>query len=225
MRAPLSVVIPTLNAQGELPGCLEALVEGLRAGIIREVIVSDGGSSDATVRIAEGAGAVIVSGAASRGGQLRRGGEAAQGVWFLFLHADSRLPIGWSDVVAAHFDSDRVGYGRLRFDARGFAPRWVAGWANLRSRLLGLPYGDQGLLISAQTYHDIGGYEDVPLMEDVAIARRLSGRLQMLPMEVTTGAIRYQKAGWFKRGARNLSILVQYFLGASASDLSDRYRR
>lgn len=223
MRATLSVVIPTLNAAEALPGCLSALMEGLDAGLIRELILTDGGSDDATPVIADEVGATWVTGAPSRGGQLRRGAGAAKGDWLLFLHADSRLPDGWSARVSAQITSGRPGYFRLRFDARGLGAGWVAGWANLRSRLFGLPYGDQGLLISRRDYDAVGGYQDIPLMEDVAIARKLRGRLTMIPAAITTSAERYRRDGWLRRGARNLSLLLRYFAGVDPDRLARRY--
>ena len=98
-------------------------------------------------------GAVIVTGPASRGGQLRRGAEAAQGAWLLVLHADTVLPEGWT-CARAHPDERDGGPAafRLSFDAAGVMPALVAGWANLRSRVFGLPYGDQGLLIARDAY-------------------------------------------------------------------------
>ncbi len=223
MRAKLSVVIPTLNAGAALPGCLGALMAGVEAGVIRELVISDGGSQDATLTIAEEAGAVQVSGAPSRGGQLGRGAEAAGGDWFLFLHADSRLPDGWSDVVAAQMLAGEPAYFRLQFDTRGLAPALVAGWANFRSRVFGLPYGDQGLLISRADYKAAGGYPDIPLMEDVAMARLLKGRLVMLPLPITTSAERYRRDGWLRRGLRNLSLLLRYLAGVSPERLARRY--
>lgn len=224
MRAKLSVVMPTLNAQEGLQSALPALAEGLEAGLIRELIVSDGGSTDATHVIAQAAGAHLVTGRASRGGQLRRGAEAASGAWLLFLHADSVLPQGWTQAVASHLETDdRPAAFRLRFDVDGIAPTLVAGWANLRSRVFGLPYGDQGLLISRHLYDATGGYADIPLMEDVALARALRGQIRLLPHSMTTSAARYQRDGWFRRGARNLHLLVRYRLGADPELLSKRY--
>lgn len=223
MRAEISVVIPTLDAQAALPACLDGLMEGLEAGLIRELVISDGGSRDATLGIAEEVGAVIVRGPASRGGQLRRGAAAAHGRWLLFLHADTVLPAGWAACVKAHLPTGRPAHFRLRFDARGAAPRIVAGWANLRARLLRLPYGDQGLLISRAEYDAAGGYRDIPLMEDVAMARVLGRRLAMLPLAVLTSAAKYRRDGWLRRGARNLSLLLRYLAGADPERLAGRY--
>ncbi|WP_306152822.1 TIGR04283 family arsenosugar biosynthesis glycosyltransferase [Roseovarius sp. MMSF_3281] len=223
MRAKLSIVIPTLNAADTLPLCLGALGEGLEAGMIREVVFSDGGSQDQTLEIADAAGAVVVRGAPSRGGQLRRGVAVTQGEWVLVLHADSVLPSGWPAVVATQMQVESPAAFRLRFDARGLAPRLVAGWANLRSRVFHLPYGDQGLLISRQDYEAVGGYPDIPLMEDVTIARRLRRRLMLLPVAITTSAAKYKRDGWLRRGARNLSILLRYLLGADPAQLAKRY--
>lgn len=227
MRAPISVVIPTLNAEAELPATLASLMEGVEAGLLRELILSDGGSADATAELGDKAGAVIVAGEAGRGGQLARGAGAARGDWLLFLHADTYLAPGWAQAVQAHLagGSDRAGYFRLRFRAKGFGARWVAGWANLRARAFGLPYGDQGLLISRTLYDALGGFDDIPLMEDVAIARRLKGRLCAIGAEAHTGAERYLRAGWFTTGARNLLTLVRYFLGADPRVLAAAYRR
>ncbi|WP_300548275.1 TIGR04283 family arsenosugar biosynthesis glycosyltransferase [Roseovarius sp.] len=224
MRAVLSVVIPTLNADAALPACLAALIEGLEAGLIRELIISDGGSGDGTLRMADEAGAVIVQGAPSRGGQLRRGAHVASGEWLLFLHADTVLPVGWAGAVRDQIVRGGPAYFRLGFDATGLMPMLVAGWANLRSRLFGLPYGDQGLLISRADYDAAGGYRDIALMEDVAMARALKGRLAALPLRVCTSAARYQADGWFLRGMRNLALLARYFAGGDPARLAARYR-
>lgn len=226
MPAEISIVIPTLNAEAELPGCLEALMEGLVDGLIREVVITDGGSQDATQRIAESAGARLVQGAASRGGQLQRGCAAARGDWLLVLHADTQLEPGWSAVVSQHLlhGQGRAAYFRLEFRARGVMPFLVAGWANLRSRLLGMPYGDQALLIRRSDYDVAGGYPDQILMEDVALVRRLQG-LTELPIRALTSAARYQQQGWLRRGARNLWLLARYFTGANPEALARSYRK
>ena len=225
MRAPISVIVPTLNAEQRLSACLAALMEGLEAGLIRELIVSDGGSQDATRRVAEAWGATVLEGAASRGGQLRRGCGMARADWLLVLHADTVLAPGWSKAVGAQLaHPERAAWFRLRFDRGGLAAALVARWANLRSRF-GLPYGDQGLLISAALYARVGGYQDVPLMEDVAMARALRGKLVPLDADAVTSAEKYVAQGWLRRGARNLWTLTRYFFGTDAATLAADYRR
>lgn len=226
MPAPISVVIPTLNAATELSGSLGALMEGLAAGLIREVVISDGGSDDATLHLAEEAGAELVTGPPSRGGQLRRGCAAARGDWILVLHADTQLAPGWADVVASHLQegAGEAAYFQLRFRAKGAPPALVAGWANLRARIFGLPYGDQGLLIRRSAYVAAGQYPDQPLMEDVALVRRLK-TLTPLPVAALTSAARYQRDGWLRRGMRNLWILMRYLFGTDPDRLARDYTK
>lgn len=230
MTAPLSIIIPTLNAAEAVAPLLSDLVEGVGAGLVKELLITDGGSQDDVAQIAEGVGARLVVGAPGRGGQLARGAAAARGDWLLFLHADSRLPPGWSAVVerflrGASPSAPNAAVFRLLFDDAGFAARWVAGWANTRTRLAALPYGDQGLLIARAHYDDVGGYPDQPLMEDVAIARAIGRRrLEMLPIALTTSADRYRRDGWMKRGLKNWTCLILYYLGTSPERIAERYR-
>ncbi|MEM7521272.1 MAG: TIGR04283 family arsenosugar biosynthesis glycosyltransferase [Pseudomonadota bacterium] len=225
MTAPISIVIPTLNAEASLSPCLTALMEGLEAGVIRELIVVDGGSGDTTPALAQAWGADVIEAAPSRGGQLRKGCAAARGDWLLVLHADTVLAPGWARHVRNHIArSHEAAWFKLRFDSEGVAARFVAAWANLRSRF-GLPYGDQGLLIPMALYHQVGGYRDIPLMEDVALARALRGKMRGLPGIAVTSAAKYVSQGWFRRGSRNLWTLLRYFLGADTGQLGVQYRR
>ncbi len=227
MPAPLSVVIPTLNAAEALPATTDALLEGATSGLVRELVISDGGSTDGTEAAARELGAVWVNGPAGRGAQLARGVAAASGDWVLLLHADTHLAPGWSDVARDHMNTapEAAGWFRLRFRAEGLPPRLVAGGAVLRSRWLGLPYGDQGLLVSRRVLGEVGGVPDLPLMEDVALARALKGRLRELPCAAWTSAARYARDGWARRVVGNLSTLARYALGADPSDLKRRYER
>lgn len=225
MRAPIAVIIPTFNAEETLPTCLQGLMEGLEAGLVRELIISDGGSEDATGATAQAWGANVIHGPASRGGQLKRGCAAAQADWLLILHADTVLQPGWSKMVRAHLHHpEKAAWFQLAFDEKGFGAAVVAGWANLRSRF-GLPYGDQALLISSALYTRVGGYPDMPLMEDVALARALKGKLTGLDVTAVTSAAKYADQGWLKRGARNLWTLIRYFAGADAHALASSYNR
>lgn len=227
MRAPLSIIIPIYNAAPHLATMFGCLFEGLEAGLIREVILSDGGSGDDIEALAAEVGAAFITGPKGRGGQMARGAGAAAGDWLLFLHADTHLQPGWAASVLQHLQSgsERAGYFRLAFRAPGLAPHLVAGWANLRSRLFGLPYGDQGLLISGKALAGIGGYPDLPLMEDVALARLMRGRMVALDAVAATSAERYLDEGWVRRGARNLWTLMRYVKGVSPERLARDYGR
>jgi rSAM/selenodomain-associated transferase 2 len=228
MTAPVSVVIPTLNAAERIGPCLGALGEGLMSGLIRELIIADGGSDDAIAEVAERIGANIVTAPRGRGQQLAAGAEAARGDWLLFLHADTVLSADWADAIKSHLENrpDKAGYFILRFDAGCPMARLTAAWANLRSALFALPYGDQGLLISQTLYRQTGGFPEIPLMEDVALIRRIGRRrLARLGAQAVTSAARYAAEGWLRRGWRNLSTLALYFAGVAPAKLAARYSR
>lgn len=227
----ISVVIPTLNAEAGLPATLSALVPGVVEGIIREVIIVDGGSSDRTLDVVEAAGATLVQTEKGRGRQLIAGAEAARGTWLMFLHADTVLEPGWVSEVAAHMD--RIDTGRrpetaaaFRFalDDLGFLPRVIEAGVATRCTLFRLPYGDQGLLIPKRLYGMIGGYKPLDLMEDVDIIRRLGRRRTLiLRSRAVTSAIRYRKDGYARRVARNWTCLAMYYLRLPNSVISRFY--
>ena len=225
MPAPLSVIIPTLNVAQTIGPCLLALTEGISDGLLAEVIFADGDSTDDTAQIADEVGAHLIVADRGRGSQLAAGAETAKGEWLLFLHADSVLQDGWQAAVLQHMKQrDRAGYFRLRFDDTSSAAAMVARWANLRARLFGLPYGDQGLLIRRAHYDKIGGHPAIPLMEDVAIAKALRGQLRMLDCTILTSADKYQSQGWWRRSWRNFMLVARFKLGADPEKLAKNYR-
>ncbi len=221
----LSVVIPTLNEAAHLPALLASLTGA--PDLLAAIIVSDGGSADATIPIALAAGAVLVEGAAGRGGQLRRGIAQAPTPWLLVLHADSALPPQWPAAVRPYLINPmRAHYGRLRFASTDPRARILEACVRLRCALFRLPYGDQGLLIHRDLLDAIEGMPDLPLMEDVALARRL-GRRRLAPMDlvVTTDASAYCRDGWLRRAARNLWRLARYYANDPAARQATDYHR
>lgn len=225
----LSVVIPALNAEATLPRTFACLIPAAVRGLVREVIVSDGGSNDGTLKLADSVGAHIVLGNRGRGPQLAAGAETARADWFLFLHADTALAPGWETEVESFlertsFERPRAAAFRFALDDPSFAARVLERLVALRCLLFRLPYGDQGLLISRRFYEHLGGYRSLPLMEDVDIVRRIGRRrLVMLRTRAVTGAARFREAGYLRRSARNLSILFLYALHVPPRVLAKLY--
>ncbi len=224
----ISVIVPTLDAARHLPRALGPLVAGAAHGLVKQVIVSDGGSSDDTIAIAEAAGCDVVIGESGRAKQMRAGVGAAKANWFLFLHADTALGPGWVDEAERFIGAPqahlRAGAFKLAFDDASPLARWVVFWARLRAHIMKLPYGDQGLLISRFLYESVGGYPDMPLMEDVEIARRIGPkRLVLLKSEAITSAEKYRRDGYAKRSWRNLLLTARYLLGADPAKLARAY--
>ncbi len=219
----LILVIPTFNAEP----CLETLLPQI-AG--ERIVVSDGGSTDRTLYHAVQAGAVIAVGASGRGAQLALGAKLAQlsggeGDWFLFLHADSHLPDGWKDAVTKAMDRGDPAYFRFRANASGAKARFMDAMVALRCRALGLPYGDQGLLISRALYEAVGGYAAMPLFEDVDMIERVrrAARLRALPLPIRTDISKHDRDGLWRRGLRNLRLLWRYKRGATTDELVRGY--
>jgi rSAM/selenodomain-associated transferase 2 len=209
--AELAVIIPVLNRREDLEATLQALPP------VAQLIVADGGSTDGSAEVAAGHGAKVLSGAAGRGIQLRAGAELAASPWLLFLHADTRLDeAAWAAIrrTIAQGAAGRAASFRLRLDNSAWQARVIELGVRLRVALLALPYGDQGLLIHRSLYEQVGGYRDLPLMEDVDLVRRLGRRrLARLDGTATTSAERWRRRGWARQSLANLRCLLLYLAG------------
>jgi len=217
----LTIVIPALNASSSLPFCIAAL-----AGA-DEILVVDGGSTDDSVAVARAEGVRVIAAPRGRGKQLHVGAGQARGDWLLFVHADTRLGAGWGEAIAQHVaeGSGHAGTFSLRLDAGAWQARLIERGVAVRTRLLGLPYGDQGLLVSRRLYDEVGGYRPMALMEDVDLVRRIGcGRLRRLDATALTSAERWRRDGWLRRSARNLACLALYAVGVAPARLERFYR-
>jgi len=192
-----------------------------------ELVVVDGGSSDYTIEVAQRRRAKLLCAATGRGHQLSAGADAAEGDWLLFLHSDTLLAPGWRESVERHIAAEPRTAACFRFglDSSAWQARWIERGVAARVRLLGLPYGDQGLLISRALYDEVGGYRPLPLFEDVDLVRRL-GRKRIRPLgaDAVTSARRWEEDGWLGRSARNLFLLGLYGLGVPPERIASLYR-
>ena len=156
MPAPISIIIPTFNSETDLPETLRSLFEGIENNLIRELIICDGGSTDKTKFIAYEVGALIVEGYCGRGLQISKGVEKSQGDWILILHADTSLSLDWSVKLLQKIDKNFAYHFKLKFKSKSLFARILEYWAQIRSKFLSLPYGDQGFLIHRDLLDTIG---------------------------------------------------------------------
>jgi rSAM/selenodomain-associated transferase 2 len=221
----ISIVVPTLDEVESIAGLLEDL-RGL--AVPHEVLVADGGSTDATCTVARERGARVLAAPRGRGAQLRAGAAATTAPLLCFLHADVRLSAAALREIERLAERGSAGaYAfRLAIDRTGPAYRLVEWGANLRSAWGRLPYGDQGLLVQRADYDAAGGFPAVPLMEDVAFVRALQQvtRVRLLPVAIRVSARRWEQEGLLRRTWANWLLLGAYLLGTPPERLAHRYR-
>ncbi len=222
----LSIIIPTLNEAAVLGKTLAAI--GPAALDQLEVIVVDGGSWDETVAIAQDWGAKVLTSSPGRAKQMNQGAARATGDLLLFLHGDTQLPKAFFLEVQEILTKPQVVAGAfgLEIDHRAWGLRWVEWGVGVRSRWFQMPYGDQAIFIRADRFREVGGFRDLPIMEDFALMQSLQklGRIEIAPSAVKTHARRWQHLGIWRTTGLNQVMILGYLLGVPLDTLKTWYR-
>jgi len=221
----LSIIVPTLNEADGIVAHLTALQPLRRRG--SEVIVVDGGSGDDTPKLAAPLADQVIAARRGRAGQMNAGARCARGDVLLFLHADTRLPVSADSLLAEQLTDERWGWGRFDVVIEGTHPllRLVAWSMNRRSRLTGIVTGDQALFVRREVFAQVGGFPELPLMEDIALSRRLKclGRPLCLSQRVITSGRRWEQRGVLRTIVLMWRLRAWYWLGADPSRLAKTY--
>jgi len=224
----VSVIVPAWHRD---EAQLDSLLRGLERDDRVEVVVAlarEDAARVETLRMVR-PDAQWVLAPRGRAAQMNAGAAVARGRWLLFLHADCRLPGGWLSAIDEAEARPGVAGGcfRLALDSTDWRARLIELGVRLRVALFALPYGDQGIFVRRDVFEAMGGYADVPIMEDVDLVRRLRrrGRLLRSRLPIVTAARRWQEEGWVRRTAGNLALVTRFFLGAPPAALARRYMR
>jgi rSAM/selenodomain-associated transferase 2 len=225
----VTIVIPVLNDAPVLADLLNDLqLYGEQPAV--EIVVVDGGeAADPALEQlrTRHAGVTWLRSIGGRGAQMNHGARQARGRWLLFLHADTRLGAGWLDELRWLDGRPGVAGGSFRFalDSRSPWARWIERGVEVRVRLFDLPYGDQALFATRGDFNALGGFREMPLMEDVDFVRRLRrrGRLARVPVAALTSARRWEQDGWVRRSAENVMLTLLFLAGLPPERLAGRY--
>ncbi|MGL4622517.1 TIGR04283 family arsenosugar biosynthesis glycosyltransferase [Chroococcidiopsis sp.] len=220
----ISIIIPAVNEAR----VIEKTLASTQTGTNVEVIVVDGGSQDDTVAIASGWGAKVLSIPKGRAKQMNFGAATATGEILLFLHADTRLPLGFDAMVRATMVKPNAiaGAFRLQIDSPLSSLRLIEWGVNWRSRLLQMPYGDQAIFLRSSVFHQLGNFPDLPMMEDFELMCQLRrrGRIVILPTSVLTSPRRWLEQGVCQTTIKNQIAVISYLLGVSPKKIAAWYR-
>ena len=221
----ISIIIPVLNEAAIIENTLVRLQGNSEA----EIIVVDGGSSDETVLLAKKTKVTVITEVAGgRAAQMNAGANIARGDILLFLHLDTQLPLNYQAIIRSTLSPPNViaGAFELGIDGTAKSLRLVEIMVKLRSRFFSLPYGDQAIFLTKKVFTDIGGFPNLPIMEDFELVQRLKrrGQIAIAPVQVITSGRRWQKLGVFKTTLVNQLIILGYYLGISPTKLKNFYR-
>jgi len=220
----VSIVLPVFRDSSALAHTLAA--SDFRGPMVREIVVaSTREDSESLARLrAQRPEIRWIDAPRGRARQMNAGAAVATGQWLLFLHADTRLPEEWRDAIAAADADPRVAIGCFRFalDSRSPFARLIEFGVRLRVALFALPYGDQALFVRRELFHEIGGYADIPIMEDVDLVQRLRkrGRLYCAVNPAVTSARKWERDGWIRRSAKHMRLIALYLLGVTPDRLA-----
>jgi rSAM/selenodomain-associated transferase 2 len=221
----LSIIMPALNEGEGIGPALDALSPLRALGV--EVIVVDGGSSDATIQRARLRADHVIKAPRGRAVQMNAGAETAIGSVLLFLHADTRLPDAADILVLDGLARSGRLWGRFDviIDGSSLLLRGVTWFMNLRSRLTGIATGDQAIFVQREVFRAVGGFPPIALMEDVALSKRLKrvGRPLALRQRVITSGRRWEAHGVISTVVLMWRLRLAYFFGADPDTLAKRY--
>ena len=221
----ISIIIPVLN-EAEI---IQSILNELQQYSQVEIIVVDGGSQDNTVALAQQTGVKLISvPQKGRAAQMNAGADIARADILLFLHADTKLPSNFVELVVKTLEPANVVAGafELAIDGSASSLRWIELLVKMRSRLFSLPYGDQAIFISKKAFINSGGFADLAIMEDFEFIKRIrkQGRIAIVPATVVTSGRRWQELGVWKTTLINQAIIAGYYLGIPVNKLSNFYR-
>ncbi|MBL4901992.1 MAG: TIGR04283 family arsenosugar biosynthesis glycosyltransferase [Desulfocapsa sp.] len=221
----ISIIVPTLNEVQNLSGLVPC------AQKVQELIVVDGGSRDDTVKLAKKLGFRVIEETepGGRGTQLNTGAANASGSILLFLHADTLLPPDFHGAICRCLQNPATILGAFQLQVKNsnLLLKVILKFANFRSKMLQLPYGDQAFFIRKQDFVKLGGFPEVPIMEDYIFAKQVKkkGRIQTLDQAVTTSARRWQRLGVIRTTLVNQVVILGYYMGIQPEKLAAFYRK
>ncbi len=221
----ISVIIPTLNEDLHLPITLQALGDRRNT----EIIIADAGSTDKTRKIGQDFGATVLETPRGRAMQMNAASQYAIGEVLLFLHADTVLPETWPENIRQVFDDPKVcgGAFSLGINGHSFKLRLIEHLADFRSRKFSLPYGDQAIFVRSSIFSEMGGFPDLPIMEDFEFMRRLrkKGIIRILPERAITSGRRWEQLGVLQTTLINQAMILGFYMGIQPDKLERFYRR